>query len=95
MLPLSLHETQEVTVGCSGGDSVVRQFVVGTGGQSLYEPQVGDAAWRETFDPIPSDAFDAAHHGFLDLTLTDGAYNWSFITDTGAVTDTGSAPCSR
>lgn len=73
----------------------VRQFVVGTGGQSLYEPQVGDAAWRETFDPIPSEAFDATHHGFLDLTLTDGAYTWSFITDTGAVTDTGTASCSR
>ncbi len=73
----------------------VRQFVVGTGGQSLYEPQTGDAAWRETFDPIPSEAFDAAHHGFLELTLDDGSYSWAFVTDTGSVTDSGTSPCSQ
>ncbi|MBK9740846.1 MAG: metallophosphoesterase [Actinobacteria bacterium] len=72
----------------------VRQFIVGTGGQSLYEPGEGDATWRETFDPIPSDFFDATHHGFLDLTLGDGSYDWSFVTDTGDITDSGTAACN-
>lgn len=72
----------------------VRQFVVGTGGQSLYEPQEGDAAWRETFDPIPSDYFDAANHGFLELDLGNGEYGWQFVTATGTVTDAGSAACN-
>ena len=71
----------------------VRQFVVGTGGQSLYDPATGDAAWRDTFDPIPAEFFDATHHGFLDLTLGDGTYGWSFVTDTGGVTDSGVAAC--
>jgi hypothetical protein len=72
----------------------VRQFVVGTGGQSLYEPQEGDAAWRETFDPVPSDYFDTGNHGFLELELGNGEYGWQFVTSDGHVTDTGSASCN-
>jgi acid phosphatase type 7 len=71
----------------------VRQFVVGTGGQSLYEPQEGDASWRDTFTPIASEVFDATHHGFLELTLDDGSYTWQFIAANGDVVDAGSAPC--
>jgi hypothetical protein len=73
----------------------VVQFVVGTGGQSLYQPQEGDAPWRETFEPVPSEVFDASHHGFLDLTLDDGSYSWQFVTDEGAVTDSGTARCAQ
>ncbi len=72
----------------------VRQFVVGTGGQSLYEPQEGDAPWRETFDPVPSDVFDATHDGFLELTLDDGGYSYAFVTTDGTVTDSGTAACA-
>jgi hypothetical protein len=72
----------------------VRQFVVGTGGQSLYEPQEGDAAWRDTFDPIPSDYFDADSHGFLELALGNGTFAWQFVTDEGVITDLGSAACN-
>jgi hypothetical protein len=72
----------------------VRQIVVGTGGQSLYEPQEGDAAWRDTFDPIPSDYFDADSHGFLELALGDGTFAWQFVTDEGVITDSGSAACN-
>lgn len=74
-------------------DNGVRQFVVGTGGQSLYQPSVGDAPWRETFDPIPSEYFDATHDGFLDLTLRDGSYDWRFVTADGSVTDAGTGSC--
>jgi Calcineurin-like phosphoesterase len=72
----------------------VRQFVVGTGGQSLYEPQEGDAAWRDTFDPVPSEYFDAGNHGFLELGLGDGTYSWRFVTADGPITDSGSASCN-
>lgn len=72
----------------------VRQFVVGTGGQSLYEPEEGDASWRDTFDPIPSEYFDTGNHGFLELELGDGEYGWQFVTAAGTVTDAGSASCN-
>ncbi len=72
----------------------VRQFVVGTGGQSLYSPAEGDAAWRATFDPVPSEFFDATHDGFLELTLRDGAYDWQFVTADGSITDSGTGACS-
>jgi hypothetical protein len=73
--------------------SGVRQFVIGTGGQSLYQPQEGDAAWRKTFDPIPSEFFSAKQHGFLDLELGKGSYTWKFQAVDGSVPDQGTAPC--
>ena len=73
-------------------DGVV-QFVVGTGGQTLYDPEEGDATWRETFDPVPSEFFDATNHGFLELTLEDRSYDWQFVTDDGSVIDSGTAAC--
>jgi hypothetical protein len=75
--------------------SGVMQFVVGTGGQSLYEPQVGDAPWRDTFDPIPSEFFSADHHGFLELTLADDSFTWAFIDERGTIVDEGRAGCVR
>jgi hypothetical protein len=72
----------------------VRQFVVGTGGQSLYEPQEGDASWRNTFDPIPSEYFQATEHGFLALDLGDGQYSWRFVEADGAIPDHGTAKCA-
>jgi hypothetical protein len=72
----------------------VQQFVIGTGGQAVYAPQEGDASWRESFDPIPSEAFDTTHHGFLDLTLDDGRYSWQFVSADGQVLDAGTRPCA-
>ena len=72
----------------------VRQFVVGTGGQTLYQPQEGDATWRETFDPIPAEFFDAKHNGFLQLDLGHGHYSWQFIAADGTVIDNGKDTCS-
>lgn len=73
----------------------VRQFVVGTGGQSLYDPAEGDASWRDAFEPIASEYFDASSHGFLELVLDEGSYSWQFITAGGKITDKGFAECRK
>lgn len=78
----------------------IRTFVVGTGGQAVYEPAVGDAAWRAKQSSPGSEHFDGAHHGFLELVLAPGSYEWMFhAVGAGpdgetAVTDRGDAQCS-
>ena len=61
----------------------IRQFIVGTGGAGLTMPvQVranSDARWSV--------------HGVLQLVLRGNAYTWGFVSDTGAATDIGGAPC--
>jgi hypothetical protein len=61
------------------------QFIVGTGGRSLY----GFA------DILPtSAAHDSSTYGVLQLTLDDGGYEWAFVpVDGGTFTDAGSARC--
>ena len=62
----------------------IREFVVGTGGRSLYEFQ------RRS----PNSQFrDKANFGALQLTLSTGAYDWRFFTINGAVLDSGSGVC--
>jgi hypothetical protein len=61
------------------------QFVVGTGGKSLYG-----------FDAVlPTSAVhDASTFGVLRLTLRDGAYDWAFVPVAGGTfTDRGTALC--
>ena len=61
------------------------QFVVGTGGRSLYQ-----------FDDIlPTSAVhDNSTFGVLHLTLRAGGYDWAFVPATpGGFTDSGSAAC--
>jgi len=70
-----------------------RQFVVGTGGQVHYDPQVGDAPWRQKLTPVASDKADFTHNGVLGLTFTDSGYSWEFHTTAGTVTDSGSDTC--
>ncbi len=71
----------------------VRQFVVGTGGQVTYDPELGDAAWRAKAKPVKSQFFDADSHGVLRLTLDPGSYSWEFIAVDAGVVDAGSADC--
>jgi calcineurin-like phosphoesterase family protein len=64
-----------------------REFVVGTGGRSLYPtgPRIAnqEAQGQDTF-------------GVLKLTLHTTSYEWQFVPDTGgAFTDSGSAACVR
>jgi hypothetical protein len=61
------------------------EFVVGTGGRSLYE--FGTA--------LPTSAVrENLTNGVLKLTLHPDSYDWEFVpaSDTG-FTDAGSAPC--
>ncbi|MGI8791913.1 MAG: metallophosphoesterase family protein [Acidimicrobiales bacterium] len=61
----------------------IRQFVVGTGGRSLY--------------PIPvvhglSEARVVNEFGVVELTLSPGSYRWRFV-GLGTGSDEGEAPC--
>lgn len=61
-----------------------RQFVVGTGGRSLY-PVVRD--------PAGSEKIVATAYGVLALRLLPTAYSWEFVSVDGEVLDSGSSPC--
>jgi hypothetical protein len=61
----------------------IRQFVVGTGGRSLYP-----------FDtPRANSAVRISAFGYLLLTLGTDAYGWSFVGEGGTVVDSGSGTC--
>jgi acid phosphatase type 7 len=85
-------------------DSGIRTFVVGTGGQAVYQPGEGDAEWRSRQTSTGSEHFDARHHGFLELVLAPGRYEWRFHAVTPGtpgehlgvdVTDAGAAACTE
>ncbi|HEX6252262.1 MAG TPA: metallophosphoesterase [Gemmatimonadaceae bacterium] len=64
----------------------IRQFIVGTGGRSLYP--FGDQPARN------SEARTNETYGLLKLTLHDDRYDWEFITPLGAgFSDSGSTNC--
>jgi len=70
--------------GATGSARGIRQFSVGTGGESSEMP-FAIAAGSEAL----SDAF-----GVLKLTLDDSTYTWEFVpTVLGQFTDTGSGTC--
>ena len=84
-------------------DAGIRTFVVGTGGQAVYRPGEGDASWRSRQTSSGSEHFDGRHHGFLELVLAPGRYEWRFHAVTpgtsgqrpgGGVTDAGAAACT-
>lgn len=105
---LSAHEADYERFRPMGGDGRkdergIRTFVVGTGGQAVYQPGEGDAAWRSRQTSAGSEHFDAQHHGFLELVLAPGRYEWRFHavstggtvrTQADAVTDSGAADCT-
>jgi hypothetical protein len=62
----------------------IREFVVGTGGRSLY-PVVRPHAHSEFRL--------AGTFGVLALDLDAGAYQWRFLAETGAILDRGRASC--
>lgn len=67
----------------------VRQFVVGTGGQAHYRPDVVTHGG-------PAGAFaDYDHHGVLELTLNRGSYSWRFhpLEAAAPTEDAGKATC--
>jgi len=63
----------------------IREFVVGTGGKN-----------HMTFKTIQpnSELHDTSSFGFLELTLSDGAYAWRFVSDPpGGLADSGRDTC--
>lgn len=64
----------------------IRQFIVGTGGRSLYgfrpEPPEPDVEAR-----------DNQHYGVLRLRLRAQSYAWQFVATTSAVLDEGEGSC--
>lgn len=62
----------------------IRELVVGTGGQTLFE--AGEGA--------PNlELLDAKHFGVLFLTLHSYSYDWVFRATDGTVLDSGTTPC--
>jgi acid phosphatase type 7 len=63
----------------------IREFVVGTGGASLYG--------FKTTDPNVA-VRDDSTHGVLKLTLSAGTYSWQFVpTTSGGFSDSGTDTC--
>ncbi|HEY6103852.1 MAG TPA: alkaline phosphatase, partial [bacterium] len=64
----------------------IREFVVGTGGGTLYDDQG---------TPLPnSEVFNGTTFGVLKLTLAAGTYTWEFVPVTGqSFTDSGGGTC--
>ena len=63
----------------------IRQFVVGTGGRSLYQVETA----------LPnSEVHNDETYGVLELTLKPKIYNWRFVpADDAAFTDSGHGRC--
>lgn len=64
----------------------IRQFVVGTGGRSLY-PMIGRSP--------SSEAGTSRSFGVLKLTLRDRGYEWRFLPTKGKFRDEGTAACTE
>jgi len=62
----------------------IRQFTVGTGGRSLYQ--------FTTVLPT-SEARNDEEFGVLFLILSDGSYDWEFVTIGGGLVDSGTNSC--
>jgi hypothetical protein len=58
----------------------IREFVVGTGGRSLYPFGFADPN---------SEVRDSSNYGVLELTLHPTSYDWRFVSENGAVVDSG------
>ncbi len=63
----------------------IREFVVGTGGKNHMKFKAIEAN---------SEVHDTSSFGFLEVTLSDGAYAWKFVSDPpGGLSDSGSGIC--
>lgn len=69
--------------GSPDADGGIRQFVVGTGGHSLYP----------FGDPIPGSQVRISTYGVIEMVLRPGGYGWSFVAANGSSLDSGAAGC--
>ncbi len=63
--------------------SGIRQFVVGTGGRSLFSFTT----------PVANSVVRLSVFGIMKMGLGDGTYSWQFVDQNGTVRDSGSATC--
>jgi hypothetical protein len=70
--------------GIADATNGIRQFVVGTGGRSLYNLGTRKAN---------SAVFYNSTSGVLKLTLSETGYAWQYIPTSGSFTDTGTGVC--
>jgi hypothetical protein len=82
-LYLAGHDHHYERFASVNGDTF-RQFVIGTGGKSLYS--LGTVK--------PGSQVRSIRHGVGFFTLGRGAYVWRFRTVNGALADSGSAVCA-
>jgi len=75
----------QTPTGAADATNGIREFVVGTGGESHYTGM----------SPIAnSQVFNGSTFGVLKLTLSAGTYSWQFIPVSGqSFTDSGSGTC--
>ena len=71
--------------GAADAETGITNFVVGTGGRSLFTAP-GDQ--EDISETLYTDAF-----GVLELTLGDGAWSSRFVTDTGETRDAAGGSC--
>ena len=64
----------------------IREFVVGTGGDSQYRFHTVVPGSEVRIDHV---------YGVLDLTLRPGQYDWRFVPEPGAAGDSGTGTCHR
>jgi len=75
--------------------NATRQLVVGTGGQATYNPQEGNAAWRDRTSTAGSQKLITDSHGILKMRLDSGSYTWEFHTTENTIEDSGEQTCNR
>lgn len=95
---LSGHEADYERFPLLNGDGATdpqgtRQFVVGTGGQVVYNPGLGDAPWRNKGHLVASEFSEFDQHGVLELKMNPDSYTWAFHALDGKILDSGTTAC--
>ncbi len=72
------------TVDGIADPSGIREFVVGTGGRSLYDFGA----------PLATSAVRRSVFGALRLDLSVAGYSWAFVDEHGTIVDSGTGECS-
>jgi hypothetical protein len=65
----------------------IREFIVGTGGESYVQPASTRAANSQVL------FWGQYAYGVLKMTLHSGSYDWTFVPVTGSFSDSGSTAC--
>jgi hypothetical protein len=73
------------STGAADATNGITEFVVGTGGRSLFPNTGGE---REDSEALFTDAF-----GVIELTLAPGAWSSRFVPETGPDLDVAGGTC--